>query len=89
MTTLYEARFHLIEKNERLVYTYDLHLSGRLHSVTLSSLVLQPNGARTDVSYTEQIVFLDGRDGTAERTHGTELHFHMMEKVILNGDGAR
>ncbi|MGB6354070.1 MAG: SRPBCC domain-containing protein [Steroidobacteraceae bacterium] len=27
MTTLFEARFHVIEKNERLVFAYDLHLS--------------------------------------------------------------
>jgi hypothetical protein len=44
--------------------------------VTLASLVLKPNGARTEVSYTEQIVFLDGKDGKAQRRLGTEkLHF--------------
>jgi hypothetical protein len=32
------------------------------------------------LSYTEQIVFLDGRDGTADRRHGTELQFAMIEK---------
>ncbi len=35
--TLFEARFHVIEPARRLVYTYDLHHSGRFHSVTLSS----------------------------------------------------
>jgi len=50
MTTLYEGRFHLIEENQRLIFAYDLHLSGRFHSVTLASLVLQANGARADVS---------------------------------------
>ena len=82
MTTLYEARFHLIEPDRRLVYVYDLHLSGSYHSVTLSSLLLEPEAGRTRVSYTEQIVFLDGRDGTASRQHGTELHFARIETVI-------
>jgi uncharacterized protein YndB with AHSA1/START domain len=90
MTTLFEGRFHVIEKNERLVFAYDLRLSGHLHSVTLASLILQPNGARTDVFYTEQIVFLDGRDGTTDRKHGTEqLHFNAIEKMLLHGDGER
>ena len=89
MTTLYEGRFHLIEENQRLVFAYDLHLSGRFHSVTLASLGLQANGARTDLSYTEQVVYLDGTDGTAQRRHGTEFHFEAIEKLITTGDGAR
>ena len=82
MTTLYEARFHLIEPDRRLVYAYDLHLSGSFHSVTLSSLTLEPEGGRTHVSYTEQIVFLDGRDGTADRRGGTEAQFARIEKAL-------
>ena len=38
---------------------------GGFHSVTLSSLELEAEGDGTRVSYTEQIVFLDGKDGTA------------------------
>lgn len=33
MTALYEARFHLVEPNRRLVYDYDLHHDDRFHSV--------------------------------------------------------
>jgi uncharacterized protein YndB with AHSA1/START domain len=84
--SLYEARLHLIEPGQRLVYVYDLHHSGSFHSVTLSSLRLQPEKGTTHVSYTEQIVFLDGRDGTADRKHGTELQFAMIEKVLFPGD---
>ena len=89
VTTLYEGRFHLIEENQRLIFAYDLHLSGRFHSVTLASLVLEANGARTDVSYTEQVIYLDGTDGTAQRQHGTEYLFGKIEKLITTGDGAR
>lgn len=80
--TLFEARFHVIEPARRLVYTYDLHHSGRFHSVTLSSLELEPEGGGTRVSYTEQIVFLDGRDGTADRRHGTGIQFDMIEATL-------
>jgi len=80
-TTLYEARYHLIEP-ERLVYAYDLYHSGRFHSVTLSSLTLDGENGGTAVSYTEQIVFLDGEDGTESRRHGTNLQFDMIETAL-------
>jgi len=80
--TRYEARFHVIEPGRRLVYDYDLHRAGSFHSVTLSSLELEAEGAGTRVAYTEQIVFLDGKDGTADRRHGTEFQFGMIETAL-------
>jgi uncharacterized protein YndB with AHSA1/START domain len=82
MSTLFEARYHVIEPGRRLVYVYDLHLSGELHSVTLSSLDLEPDGDRTRVSYTEQIVFMDGQDGIEMRRGGTEWHFETIENML-------
>jgi uncharacterized protein YndB with AHSA1/START domain len=82
MTTLFESRYHVIEPDRRLVYVYDLRLSGELHSVTLSSLDLEPDGDRTRVSYTEQIVFMDGQDGTQMRRDGTEGHFEKIESLL-------
>jgi uncharacterized protein YndB with AHSA1/START domain len=86
--SLFEARFHFIEQDQKLVYSYDLHLNGAFHSVTLSSLMLEPEGGSTRVSYTEQIVFLDGRDGTADRQHGTELQFAAIETVLFGAGNA-
>jgi uncharacterized protein YndB with AHSA1/START domain len=82
LETLFEARFHVIEPAKRLVYDYDLHHSGSFHSVTLSSLELDADGDKTRVSYTEQIVFLDGKDGTADRRHGTGIQFDMIEATL-------
>jgi len=81
-TSLFEARYHVIEPNQRLVYVYDLHHSDSFHSVTMASLTLEPESGGTRVAYTEQIVFLDGRDGTADRQHGSELMFVGIEKAI-------
>lgn len=83
MTTLFEARYHVIEPNRRLVYVYDLRLSGELHSVTLSGLDIEPDGERTRVSYTEQIAFMDGQDGIEKRREGTEFGFETIEKMLL------
>ena len=82
MTTLFEARYHLIEPGRRLVYVYDLHLSGELHSITLSSLDLEGDGDGTRVSYTEQIVFMDGQDGIEKRREGTEASFEAIESLL-------
>ena len=82
LETLFEARFHVIEPEKRLVYAYDLHHSGRFHSVTLSSLELDAEADKTRVSYTEQIVFLDGKDGTEDRRHGTGIQFDMIENTL-------
>jgi uncharacterized protein YndB with AHSA1/START domain len=84
---LYEARFHLIEPDHRLIYMYDLRHGGNFHSVTLSSLLLEAVAGGTRVAYTEQIVFLDGRDGTEGRRHGTELQYATIEKVVLEPAG--
>lgn len=83
MTALYEARFHLVEPNRRLVYDYDLHHDDRFHSVTLSSLFIEPEGARTRVAYTEQIVFLNGEDGTESRKHGTAVQWEKLASVVM------
>ena len=83
LVTRFEARFHLIEANRRLVYAYDLYHGDSFHSVTLSSLHLEPVEQRRRVTYTEQIVFLDGSDGNANRERGTELQYAMIEKVIV------
>ncbi len=82
ITTLFEARYHVIEPDCRLIYAYDLHLSGEIHSVTLSSLELQPDGGKTRVTYTEQIVFMDGKDGVEMRRGGTEWHFETIETLL-------
>ena len=85
LVTLFEARFHVIEPAHRLVYAYGLHHSGRFHLVTLSSLELEAEGSGTRVSYTGQMVFLDGKDGTADRRHGTGLQFGMIETSLHSG----
>lgn len=78
----FHARYHLIEPNERIVYSYDLYHGDFYHSVTLSSLLVEPEGQGTRIRYTEQIVFLDGKDGTESRRHGTGLQYDLIEKAL-------
>ncbi len=49
---------------------------------------LRPEGAGTRMIYTEQGVYLDGRDGTADRERGTRDLFENLD-AYLRRAGAR
>lgn len=67
----YEALYHDIVPDERLVYTYEMYADDRRTSVSLSTMALTPAGTGTSLVYTEQAVFLDGLDTIHAREHGT------------------
>jgi uncharacterized protein YndB with AHSA1/START domain len=66
----YEARYQDIVPDERIVYTYDLHLGQTLISVTLATVEFKPAGAGTRLSMTEQGAYLDGHESPAQREKG-------------------
>ena len=69
----YDARFHDIVPDERIVFTYDLTLEGSLVSVSLASVEFRPadGGTGTQLTYTEHGAFLDGLDDPELRKNGT------------------
>jgi uncharacterized protein YndB with AHSA1/START domain len=67
----FDALYHDIVANERIVYSYDLRLGDRLISVSLATIEFKRQGAGTRMTLTEQGAFLDGYDGAAEREEGT------------------
>ena len=67
----YDARFHDIVADERIVYAYDLRHDGRLISVSLATVELLPDGAGTLLRLTEQGAFFDDPAAPAAREHGT------------------
>jgi len=68
----FDAVYHDIIPNERIVYTYEMHLDDKKISVSLATLQLKPAGAgRTTLMVTEQGAFLDGHDDAGSREHGT------------------
>jgi uncharacterized protein YndB with AHSA1/START domain len=81
-THLYEAIYEDIVPNQRIVYSYVMHLDGRKISVSLSTVELLPAGAGTRMIYTEQDAFLDGADTPAEREHGSRELFDKLADVL-------
>jgi len=80
----YDARFHDIVPEERIVYSYDLRRDDVLVSVSLVTVELAPADGGTRLVFTEQGIFLDGHDTPEHREHGTRLG---LERLVAELDG--
>jgi uncharacterized protein YndB with AHSA1/START domain len=85
LETIYEARFHVIEPERRIVYAYDMRLADAHHSVSLATMEIRGERGGTRFRYVEQLAFLDGTDatkGTVSRKHGTSAHLDRMGTLL-------
>ena len=64
--------------NERLVYSYEMHLDDKKISVSLATMQLKAEGRRTTLMVTEQSAFLDGYDDAGSREQGTS---HLLDAL--------
>jgi uncharacterized protein YndB with AHSA1/START domain len=71
LVSAFDAVYFDVIPDERLVYAYEMHKNGQKISVSLATLELRPEGARTRLTLTEQGVFLDGYDDAGSREKGT------------------
>ncbi|MEQ1504986.1 MAG: SRPBCC family protein [Myxococcota bacterium] len=81
----FDARYHDIVPNERIVMTYDLYLGDARMSVSLATVEFRPNGAGTALRYTEQGVFLDGLEVPGEREEGTRQLLDALGRFVDAG----
>jgi uncharacterized protein YndB with AHSA1/START domain len=65
----YDARYQDIVPDQRIIYTYDMHMDETRISVSLATVEFKPAGAGTRLIFTEQGAFLD--DAPAQREQGT------------------
>ena len=85
MITHFIARYHAVEKDKRIVYSYDLMIDGRHHSTSLAVVELTPAAKGTDMIFTEYVAWHDGtiRDvGLASREKGTSWQFDKVAEVL-------
>jgi uncharacterized protein YndB with AHSA1/START domain len=73
VVSTFDAVYHDVLENERLVYSYVMHLGDKKISVSLASLQLKAEAGKTTLMVTEQGAFLDGYDDAGSREHGTGL----------------
>jgi uncharacterized protein YndB with AHSA1/START domain len=69
----FDAIYHDVIPNERLVYSYEMYLDEKKISVSLATIQLKAKGGGTTLMVTEQGAFLDGYDDAGSREHGTGL----------------
>jgi uncharacterized protein YndB with AHSA1/START domain len=67
----YESVFRDIVPDQRIVYTYEMHAGEDRISVSVATVEFRGDGSATHLRLTEQGVFLDGHDTSAQREEGT------------------
>ena len=71
VVSTYDATYYDVVRNERLVYSYVMHLNDKKISVSLATMQLSSEEGGTRLMVTEQGAFLDGYDDAGSREHGT------------------
>jgi uncharacterized protein YndB with AHSA1/START domain len=78
----FDARYHEIVPNERIVYVYDMLTNDRQTSVSLVTIEFKDRRDGTQLIITEQGVFLDGLDDARRREHGTQVLIAQLEQAL-------
>ena len=71
MVSSFEANYYDIVPNERIVYSYYMHIDDRKISASLATIELVEVSGGTLLTMTEQGAFLDGYDDAGSRERGT------------------
>ncbi len=89
MVTDFDARYHDIVPDRRIVYSYAMHLDERRISVSLATIEFEAEaeaeGAGTRLTLTEQGAFLDGYDDAGSREQGTKALLDNLENALRHG----
>jgi uncharacterized protein YndB with AHSA1/START domain len=81
-TYAFDATYQDIVEDERIVYTYDMHLNGQRISVSVATIEFKPHGEGTHLVLTEQGAFLDGLDDPRMREQGTGGLLEALDKEL-------
>ena len=85
----FDATYRDIVPNERIVFTYDLHLDAVRISVSLTTIEITAAQGGTLLRFTEQGVFLDGYDDAGSREHGTRELLDQLGAALAHGDATQ
>lgn len=78
----FDAVYHDVIANQRLVYSYVMHLDEKKLSVSLATMELRAEGAKTHLKLTEQGAFLDGYDDAGSRERGTAFLLDALGEAV-------
>jgi uncharacterized protein YndB with AHSA1/START domain len=80
--TTFEAVYHDIVPNERIIVAYAMTLDGKQISVSLATTELKSAGSGTRLVFTEQGAYLDGHDDVKGREEGSRALFEALAKEV-------
>jgi len=83
---IYNAEYHDIVPNERIVYSYTMDCDADRLSVSVSTVEFIPAGSKTRLVFTEYDAFLDGRDSQDDRKNGTGALLASLDRALQGGD---
>lgn len=83
----FQASYHDIAQDERIILVYDMFRNGEKLSVSLLTIELRPEGERTRLIHTEQGAYLTGGDEAVKcREHGTTWHVDNLVAILEGRD---
>lgn len=82
LVSTFDAVYFDLVPNERIVFTYEMHLDERKISVSLATFEFKPDGNGTHLVLTENGAFLDGYDDAGSRERGTNLLLDALGKSL-------
>ncbi len=85
---LTEAVYQDIVECERIIFTYRIILNEEPISVSLATVEFVAAGRGTQMTYTEQSAFLDGKDTREAREHGMKYLLGRLEDAVLRRSGS-
>ena len=81
-TFTFDSVYQDIVQDERVVYTYVMHMDGAIISVSQTTVELVPEGDGTRLTLTEQGVYLDGGDTRESREGGVSHQIDTMVALL-------
>ncbi len=82
MVSTFEANYYDIIPNERIVYSYYMHIDDRKISASLATIEFKAVSGGTLLTMTEQGAFLDGYDDAGSRERGTKQLLEQIAAVV-------
>ncbi len=82
VVSTFDATYHDVVTDERVVYSYEMHLDDRKISISLVTFELKAAGTGTRLVMTEQGAFLDGHDDAGSRERGSVLLLDALGKSL-------
>ncbi len=67
----FDSTYTDIVEKQRIVFTYDMWVDDQHMSTSLTTIVLEPDGDGTRLTFTEQAVHFDGLDTVEGREEGS------------------